>query len=201
MLSAERIGTRIVVYGATGSGKTTFARRTAGALGLRVIELDAIRHERGWDSTGWEELEQRILAAIAESPAGWICEGNYSRIAHIALGHADTVIWLHLPWRVSFFRLLKRTLRRAYTREPLYNENGPRESWRMTFLSRQSILWWSIHHHRATGRRVRERLAGVGPGVQVSVLRSARQVAALLAEIELLGHERTASGSTAVSES
>ena len=70
----------------------------------------------------------------------------------------------------------------------------------MTFFSRQSILWWSIHHHNAAARRVRQRLAGIGPGVKVIELRSAHKVAALLAEIELSSHERREIRSPAVGQ-
>ena len=41
------LGKRIVIFGATGSGKTTLARRLGETLGLPVMQLDSIRHERG----------------------------------------------------------------------------------------------------------------------------------------------------------
>src|ERR1051325_2763837 len=158
LVTQTKVGTRIVAYGATGAGKTTLARRIAAAKGLVAIEMDGIRHERGWDSTPWEEFADRVVAALDAASVGWVCEGNYSRIAPIPLARADTIIWLHLPWRVSFWRLLGRTISRAWTKELLYNSDGPRESWRLSFLSPNSILWWSIHHHRATNARVRSRL-------------------------------------------
>jgi hypothetical protein len=43
-------------------------------------------------------------------------------------------------------RALSRTLRRAITREELFS--GNRESIRMAFFSRESILWWVVTSHR-----------------------------------------------------
>ncbi len=183
MTTAPRLGRRIVIYGATGSGKTTLARELGASLGLGVIELDAIRHDRGWDSTPWDEFEARIVEALASHTEGWVCDGNYSRVAATVLAEADTLIWLRLPWRVSFWRLLRRTLWRARSGEPLYNADGPRETWRGTFLSKSSILWWSIHHHRALQRGVRRRIDRFDTSVRVIELRSAREVEGLLREV------------------
>jgi hypothetical protein len=160
-IAAGAIGRRIAVWGATGSGKTTLARWLGQTLDLGVIELDAIRHARGWDSTPWDEFREQVAQALAANPQGWVTDGSYSRISDVYLSQIDTLIWIGVPWRLSFWRLLRRTLGRAWTREPLYNPQGPRESWRMTFFSPKSILWWSISHHRATRRNLRLRLAAL----------------------------------------
>ena len=177
------LGRRIVVYGATGSGKTTLARRLGEVLGLGVIELDAIRHDGDWDATPWDEMRTRIEALVASYPDGWVSEGNYSRVRDVTLSRADTLISLDLPWRTSFWRLLKRTLHRAWTRERLYEPNGPRESWRLMF-SRNSILLWSITNHRRRKRTTAEAIAAAPPGARIYRLRSSRDVKALLQAAE-----------------
>ncbi len=176
-----QIGRHIVVWGATGSGKTTFTSGIGRVLGLTVVQLDAIRHERGWDSTDWPDFRERLVEALDGSPQGWITDGSYSPISDVYLSRCDTVIWLHLPWRTSFWRLLKRTITRAWTREPLYNlTTGPRESWRLSFFSGHSILWWSISHHRVGVRATRERIAGMPASIRVYELCSSREVASFL---------------------
>jgi len=174
------IGRRVVVWGVTGSGKTGFARSLGEALGLGVVEMDAIRHARGWDSTSWDEFRTRMVEAVAAHPQGWVVDGNYSRIRDVVLSQADTVLWLRLPWRVSFWRLLKRTMGRAWTQAPLYAGSPAHESWRLAFLSRNSILWWSISHHRAHVRNVRGRIAALPDSIRIFELRSAREVEAFL---------------------
>lgn len=177
------VGRRIVIWGPTGSGKTTLSRRLGEMLQLRVVELDAIRHATGWDSTPWEEFGSRLAETLDANASGWVSDGSYSPVSDIYLSRADTLIWLRLPWRTSFRRLFWRTVSRAWTRQPLYNPTGPRESWRLSFLSRKSILWWSISHHRAHIRSTRERLARLGPGVTVYELRSPAEVDSFIQKV------------------
>ena len=174
------LGRRIVVWGATGSGKTTLARRLSQTLGLPAIELDAIRHRGAWDAVDFPEMRNVLRERLAACPEGWVIDGSYSPTHDLYLPSADTLIWLHLPWRVSFWRLLKRTVSRAWTREPVYHEDGPRESWRLTFLTRRSILWWSISNHRNNVRTARERIASLPPHVLTYELRCAREVKHML---------------------
>jgi adenylate kinase family enzyme len=184
------IGRRIVVWGATGSGKTTFSRRLGELLGLGVVELDSIRHARGWDSVGFDEVRATLTQHLDELSDGWVTDGSYSSIMDVYLSRCDTIVWLHLPWRVSFLRLLRRTVPRALTRKRLYTPSGPRESLALTFLSRRSILWWSISHHRAHVRTVRERFAALPPQVRVYELTSAKEVEAFVRAIETGQEER-----------
>jgi adenylate kinase family enzyme len=181
-----------VVWGATGSGKTTFTRRIGELLDLEVVELDSIRHATGWDSTDWPEFRLIVTERLDAAARGWVTDGSYSRISDVYLSRADTLIWLNLPWRVSFWRLFKRTVGRAITQEPLYNQNGPRESWRLSFLDSRSILWWSITHYRAHVRTTRERIAALRPGVKVYRLSSTRQVKGFLTELKAETARQTA---------
>jgi hypothetical protein len=174
------LGRRIVVYGVTGSGKTTLARRLGDALGLHVLQLDAIRHAHGWDSTPWDEMRAQAIDWLEAHADGWVCEGNYREVRETILARADTAIWLHLPWRVSFTRLLRRTVHRAWTKEPLYGPGSPSESFRVSFLDPKSILWWAIHHHGKTTRAIGEVLRRESGRLRVHELRRPADVDALL---------------------
>ena len=173
-------GRRIVVWGVTGSGKTTLAKQLGEALRLPVVELDGIRHARGWDSTGWDDFRVILTQRLESYGGGWVVEGSYSAVHDVYLSRADTLLWLHLPFRVSFWRLLRRTVARAWDQKPLYNEDGPHESWRQSFFSRNSILWWAIRMHRDRKRVIPQRIAALPRQVRVQELRSSREVAALL---------------------
>lgn len=146
-------GRRIAVVGTSGSGKTYVAKALAARLGIPYVSNDAIIWRPNWTPTPDGErlaLHRKALAADA-----WTFDGNFGSLAkpeeHHVLERIDTLIWLDLPrWRV-FAQLLWRTVRRAVTREELWH--GNRESFRLSSLSRDSILWWSMTTYR---RRRRE---------------------------------------------
>jgi adenylate kinase family enzyme len=173
------LGRRIVVWGVTGSGKTTLARRLSEALGLPRIELDAVFWNPGWVETADDEFRARLQATINRAPDGWVLDGSYSRVSDIYLAEADTLLWIHLPWRVTFWRLFWRTVSRAWSREPLYYEGGPQESWRLSFFDSRSILWWSIRHHRSATRTRRDRFHSLPPRIRRYEVRSAKEVEAV----------------------
>jgi adenylate kinase family enzyme len=162
------------------------ARRLAAAYRLLHVELDAIRHDGDWDAVDFLEMRDVVEKRLVRLRAGWVIDGSYSPVHDLYLPRTDTLIWLHLPWRVCFWRLLKRTISRLFTREPVYHDDGPRESWRLTFLTRRSILWWSISNYRSDVRLTRERIAALARHVRVYELRSAREVASLLAHLEAI---------------
>lgn len=176
-------GRFIVVWGVTGSGKTTFSRQLAALLDLPRIELDALFWNPGWVETPDDAFRAKVQAAVDASPDGWVLDGSYSRVSDIYLARADTVIWLHLPWRVSFWRLLLRCIRRSRSKERLYYEGGPQESWRRSFLSRESILLWSATRHRYMTRARHERIAALRSRLNVIELRSGGEVRRLIEDL------------------
>ena len=142
-------GQRISVVGTSGSGKTTVGRAIADRLGIPFIELDALAWLPGWTNRPLAELRE-LVDEQTRGPT-WVVDGNYSKVRDLVWDRADTVVWLDYPfWRV-FGQLLRRTLRRSLRREELWS--GNRESLRMSFFSRDSILLWAI---RTYGRRKRQ---------------------------------------------
>ncbi len=143
---------RVVVFGTTGSGKSTLADRLAARTGLRVVELDALFWGRDWQPAPLELFRHRVERETRDE--GWIVVGNYGQVRDLVWQPADTLVWLDLPLPQVMWRLLRRTVRRAATREELWG-TGNRESFRNAFLSRQSILLWAMKTHR----RNREKFA------------------------------------------
>ena len=132
---------RVVVVGTTGSGKSWLAERLAARTGLRLIELDALFWGRDWQPAPLELFRHRVECEIRDD--GWIVVGNYGQVRDLVWREADTLIWLDLPLPLVMWRLLRRTLQRAATKEELWG-TGNRESFRNAFLSRQSILLYAL---------------------------------------------------------
>jgi adenylate kinase family enzyme len=145
---------RVSVVGNSGSGKSTLARRLAGVLGVPFTELDSVFHQPGWQELPAAEF--RAVAAARASEDGWVIDGNYSAVRPIVWARADTVVFLDLPKPVVMRQVTWRTVRRAVTRQELWN--GNREPLR-NFLRldpRESIISWAWHSHD----RYRARYAG-----------------------------------------
>ena len=175
------IGRRIAVYGPSGSGKTTLGRELGALLDVPVVELDAIHHLPNWQERPLDELRSIVASRLDDYKDGWVSDGTYGGVRELVLARADTVIWLRLPFRTVYSRLVKRTLGRMWTREELWN--GNRESLRMAFFSRDSILLWGISHWRDHHRHFERDLARYQHTDDVRILRSPRQVDALVAEL------------------
>lgn len=141
---------RIVVAGTSGSGKTTLARKLGGALGLHHIELDSLHWEPGWRDAEVDVFRDRVDRAL--SGECWVVDGNYSIARDLIWPRADTIVWLDYRLRLVYWRLLKRTLCRAITRENLWN-TGNRENLWKHFFTRDSLFVWaytsSRRRHRA----------------------------------------------------
>jgi len=143
---------RILVIGNSCAGKTTFSRRLGTLTRSPVIELDELHWSENWEEQPDDVFGQRVRAATA-GPA-WIADGNYSAIREILWPRATVAVWLNYRFPRVLWRGLRRSVRRSLTGEALWH--GNRESWRRTFLSRDSILLWIIRTHRRRRRQFAE---------------------------------------------
>ena len=142
-------GQRTAVVGTSGSGKTITASQIAHRLGIPHVELDALHWEPDWTPAPLDVFRERVARAL--SGDAWVVDGNYGKVRDVVWGRADTVVWLDYRLTVIMGQLVRRTWRRAVTREALWS--GNRESLRQTLFSRESILLWALQTYR---RRRRE---------------------------------------------
>lgn len=112
---------RVAIVGSPGSGKTTTGRLLAARLDAPFVELDSIFHQADWTDLPREEFRARVATVL--DAERWVVDGNYSAVRDLVWRVADTVVWLDLPRRVVMRRVIVRTVRRAITREELWNGN------------------------------------------------------------------------------
>jgi adenylate kinase family enzyme len=145
-----------VIASASGCGKTTVGRAISKRLGVPFVELDALFWRPGWTEAPDDEF--RALVEPIVSTEAWVVDGSYqSKLGDLVLGNADLVVWLDLPLRVWLPRLFRRTIRRVIRGEELWA--GNRESFRNVFLSRDSLLVFSLRWYRHRRRVYPVRLA------------------------------------------
>lgn len=172
---------RVVVVGMSGAGKTTLARRLALATGAPHVELDALFWAPQWEPRLPADFRRDVeRAAGAER---WIIDGNYSLVRPLVWPRATAIVWLNLSFPRVVLRVLRRTLRRAATSQVLWN--GNRESWRRSFLDRESILRWVLTKYHARRRQFAALKAAASDGPVWIELRSPREVERWLQSVEV----------------
>ena len=103
---------RILVTGNAGSGKSTLARNIAAQLDLPYHSLDRIVWQSGWKKTPKDDRNRQVRELSDQQQ--WVIDG----VSHAVQAAADTVIFLDVPRRVSFWRVLKRNWRYAFRSRP-----------------------------------------------------------------------------------
>jgi adenylate kinase family enzyme len=143
---------RIVVIGTSCSGKTSYAKQLAEILRAPHVELDALHWNPNWVEKPL--LDFRELVRNAAAADRWIVDGNYMTVRDLVWPRATCVIWLNYSFPLVMARAIRRTLSRAIFRKELFS--GNKESLRMAFFSRDSILLWVLTTHRGHCRRLKE---------------------------------------------
>jgi adenylate kinase family enzyme len=132
---------RVALMGASGSGKTTFGRRLSARFGLPFVELDSIYHQPGWTPLETEEFQRRVKAVVVKD--AWIVDGNYADVRPLVWARADTVFCFDIGRFTVLRRVVARTLRRAYTRQELWNGNKEPVSNLYRWNPEKNIVRWS----------------------------------------------------------
>jgi len=151
---------RMAVIGATGSGKSTLAERLANKLGLDFIELDALHWERNWTEAPVEVFRLRVEKAVQAQ--AWVVAGNYHVVRDQVWPSAESIIWLDYPFPVVFWRLTIRIIRRAVTREVLWNENVETFWPHLRLWSDKSLFKWLFKTYWRRKREYPQLLAQPG---------------------------------------
>ncbi|MBI1214419.1 MAG: adenylate kinase [Alphaproteobacteria bacterium] len=157
---------RVIIVGATGSGKTTFSRKLAEKTGAPAQDLDDLHWLPGWQTRETEDFLR--LAGELAARERWIVAGNYSKTRDIIWPRAETVIWLDYPFSLVFWRLLRRSVLRIIDKNPICNGNT--ETLRQ-FLSKNSIMVWLFKSYGKRKREYGSMVAGGGQYPHINYIR------------------------------
>lgn len=104
---------KIAVIGKPANGKSTLSKKLAAATGIQLYALDSMLYQPNGeevDRAHYEALHEGIISSDA-----WIVEGfgplNSLDSFHRRLAAADTLIYIDLPYFVTYCLVIKRFLK------------------------------------------------------------------------------------------
>lgn len=101
---------KIAVFGKPGSGKSILSKRLASATGIKLHALDLIVYKKNGDRVDrriYDKKHEKIL-----SSESWIIDGfGPIESFYQRLDRADTLIYIELPYVISYWLVTKRFLK------------------------------------------------------------------------------------------
>lgn len=128
---------RILIYGVTGSGKSTAAERVSARTGLPLTLADELTWKPGWIPVA-EDRQRELFAQVASNDR-WVLDTAYGAWLDLVLPRAQLIVALDYPRWFSLQRLLRRTLVRAIDKKPICNGNT--QSWRGLWAQDSIVRW------------------------------------------------------------
>lgn len=150
---------RINVVGTSGSGKSTFGRRLATQLDLPYMEMDRLYWGPDWSEPDDASFLSRVQSETEQSR--WVLDGNYSRTTRIKWRNVQMVVWLDLSLARTLFRVTSRSVKRSLSQREIWPGTGNRETLSKTFLSRDSIVLWSLKCYHRNRRQYAKLIGGI----------------------------------------
>lgn len=106
---------KIAVFGKPASGKSTISRDLSVATGVGLFPLDLIEYEKSGEKVSAEIYAMRHSELIAQD--SWIIEGLGTITSFWErIDAADTLIYVDLPYRVSYWWVVKRLLKSPFVK-------------------------------------------------------------------------------------
>ena len=126
------------MIGTSGSGKSSFARQLAAALKIPYREMDRLYWKPNWQEPNDEEFFSILEHAL--SGDAWVLDGNYTRTTHIKWPRANLVVWIDYSFPLTLYRVIKRSILRAWKKQEFWPGTGNRESFTRLFSKDSMVL-------------------------------------------------------------
>ena len=91
-MGTEGVGTKVMITGCCGSGKSTLSHKLADRTGLPLFHLDMIWWRPDESHISQNDFDRILTELTAEER--WIIEGDYSRTYEVRLRTCNTLIFL-----------------------------------------------------------------------------------------------------------
>ena len=101
---------KVSVFGKPGSGKSTFSKRLASVTGIPLHPLDSIVYKKNGDLVDRQTYDREHGNILSSD--SWIIDGFGPRGSfNQRLDAADTLVYIDLPYFVSYWLVTKRLLK------------------------------------------------------------------------------------------
>jgi len=135
---------KVAVFGKPGSGKSTFSKRLASVTGIPLHQLDTIVYQKNGDLVDRQTFDRAHDGML--SGDDWIIEG-FGPIGPFnqRLEAADTLIYIDLPYLVSYWLVTKRLFKGLLVRPEGWPEGSSvlKGSWESYKTLRLCPLFWN----------------------------------------------------------
>ncbi|SEG06252.1 shikimate kinase [Vibrio hangzhouensis] len=148
---------KINVVGTSGSGKSTFSRMLADKLNYPHLEMDAMFWKPNWQESTDQEFFATLESKLADEL--WVLDGNYNRTVPIKWQHVDTVVWIDYSFSRTLYQAVKRAFLRSITKQELWPQTGNVESFRKSFLSKDSVILWTLKTYKSNRVRYQQAMS------------------------------------------
>ena len=167
---------KVAVFGNTGGGKSTLARRVAVLTGLPLYPLDIIQYRRGGGKVPHEEYLRAHAELLTRDQ--WIIDGfGCMPSAWERFAAADTLVHIDLPLFTHYCWVTKRFIKGAFVTPEGWPEDSP--IWSSTMESYRVV--WRCHRHLTP--RYRQLVADTASTKQVHHLKSPAEMRTFLEAI------------------
>ncbi len=164
---------RVLVIGASASGKSTLSRSIARKFNLQHLSLDReVFWQPGW--TLRDKSQQREIIAQLVAQNRWVMDGTGHSSFDLRLPRTDLLIWVRLPRHVAFYGLFRRWLQFRGQSRPDVADGCPEQFPDLEFLS---YIW---NFERDDVPKCMEGIDAHGPNVPALTLPSYGQMRMLL---------------------
>ena len=140
---------KVLVYGNSGSGKSTYARALSRHLGLAHLDLDSIVWKPG--KIAVQRDQQSIFASLVEflaSEPRWVIEGCYGELVEAASAYCSELVFLNPGLQTCLANNLKRPWEphKYASMEQQNSMLATLQSWLAGYYTRDDA--WSYEAHR-----------------------------------------------------
>lgn len=104
---------KVIVFGKPGGGKSTLSKKLSAATGIKLYALDLIEYKQNGERVSPEEYSQKHTDLI--NSENWIIEGlGTLKSFWQRIEAADTLVYIDLPYYVSYWWVTKRLLKSLF---------------------------------------------------------------------------------------